>query len=197
MKSKKKTIMFIISMIWLVFSVVTTVLMFTKYTDFYVFGLLIGEFAFAGISGIIFFILLFLACQSTYYSQSRYIVLFLGVLWIVLSGIFCVSSLKETFTEHIDTKRYTITLSDGNVLLFYEKTGKGCDVYRKDLLLVRELGGFGYKYVDNESKLPRYLYNEETKEITFYGTYRYSDELHEQFPDLEDRHDTFTLKVER
>ena len=203
MKSKKKTIMFVISMVWLVISVVISILLFTKYTDFYVFGLLIKDFTFVSIAGIIFFILLFFGCQSTYYSQSRYIVLFVGALWIVLSGFLCVSSLKDTFSEHRNTKRYTITLSDGNVLLFYEKIGENknmytsVDVYRKDLLLVRELGGFGSHFINSGTNLPNYLYDEDTTEITFYGTYRYSDEMHKDFPDLKDREDTFTLKVER
>ncbi|WP_303797194.1 hypothetical protein [Ruminococcus flavefaciens] len=203
MKSKKKTIMFVISMVWLVISGVISVLLFTKYTEFYVFGLLIKEFAFVGIAGLIFFILLFFGCQSTYYSQSRYIVIFFGVLWIALSSILCWSSLKETFTEHINTKRYTITLSDGNVLLFYEKKGENknmfteVDVYRKDLLLVRGLGGFGKQFINENTDLPNYSYNEDTTEITFYGTYRYSDEMHQDFPNLKDREDTFTLKVVR
>lgn len=190
-------------MVWLVISVVTSILLFTKYTDFYIFGLLIKEIAFVSIAGIIFFILLFFGCQSTYYSQSRYIVLFVGALWIVLSGFLCVSSLKDTFSEHRNTKRYTITLSDGNVLLFYEKIGENknmytsVDVYRKDLLLVRELGGFGSHFINSGTNLPNYLYDEDTTEITFYGTYRYSDEMHKDFPDLKDREDTFTLKVER
>ena len=201
MKSKKKTVMFVISMIWLIFSVVVSILLFTKYTHFYVFGLLIRELAFVGISGIIFFVLLFFGCQSTYYSQSRYIVIFVGVLWIALSSILCWNSMKETFTEHRNTKRYTITLSDGNKLLFYEQIGENknmfsyVDVYRKDLFLIRELGGFGSQYINKDTDTPNYSYNEDTKEITFYGTYKYSDELHEQFPDLEDREDTFVLNV--
>lgn len=71
------------------------------------------------------------------------------------------------------------------------------DVYRKDLLLVRGLGGFGKQFINENTDLPNYSYNEDTTEITFYGTYRYSDEMHQDFPNLKDREDTFTLKVVR
>ena len=203
MKDKKNTVMFIISIVWLVFSVIVSVLLFTKYTDFYLFGLLIKPLTFIFAAGVILLILLFFSFPSPYYSQAKHVVLFIGVLFLVCGGLFGWSGLKETFTEHRNTKRYTITLSDGNKLLFYEKIGENknmitdIDVYRKDLFLIRELGGFGSQYINKDTDLPNYSYNEDTKEITFNGTYIYSDELHEQFPDLEDREDTFTFEVER
>ena len=205
MKSKAKTVMIVISVIWLVFSLTISILLFRKYTAIYIFGLLFEFSTFTFFAGIIFLILLFIGCQSTYYSQSRYIIMFIAALWIVTNCFFCIGSLKNTFLEHRNTKRYTITLSDGNEILFYEKIGENkymtSDIYicRKDLFLVRGLGGLGNSsmYTNNGNKLPEYTYNEETKEITFYGTYKYSDELHEQFPNLEDREDTFTFEVER
>ncbi|SFY12739.1 DUF308 domain-containing protein [Ruminococcus sp. XPD3002] len=193
-----KILPIIIGVIWLVFSIIMVVMLSDKYTDIYLFGLLFGKAAFIAFAGIVLLVLLFFSFKSDDSSQARYIVLFVGVLWIVFGILFCSDDLKNTFTEHKNTKRYTISLPDGKEVLFYEETAEdentiaSIEFYKKDLFLVRKLGSFGTSFTDNGSKLPEYSYNEETKEITFIPP----EEFYEEYDDPESIADFLTFSLD-
>ncbi|MBR6986062.1 MAG: hypothetical protein IKH75_21555 [Ruminococcus sp.] len=197
-KLVSKILPIIISVIWLIFSIIMIVMLSNKYTGIYLFGLIFGKAAFIGFAGIVLLVLLFFFFKSSASSQAKYIVLFVGALWIVFCVLLCSDDLKKTFTEHKNTKRYTISLPDGKEVLFYEETAEDentiapIEFYKKNLLLVRKLGSFGTSFTDNGSKLPEYSYNEETKEITFIPP----EEFYEEYDDPESIADFFTFNLD-